>query len=669
MKKKQTVIAGVTRNLLTLLLLWLSLPATAQNFNALTWNQSLAYNSYLMRTVHTQYRQRDEAFQKALSSKASMQAYIDDCRQRYRSIIGDFPAKSDLNARTVSSFDYAGLRVETIVFESLPGRYVTANLYLPANLSGKIPAAIEFCGHGINGKFPDGTAPVLALNGIAVLVVDPIGQGERLQLIDEKGAALTRGATTEHTLLNAGLNLLGTSLAAQEFWDNHRALDYLLTRPDIDGDNIGVFGSSGGGTQTAYFIGLDDRIKVSAICSFFSQRERTFELQGASDGCQHVPCEGLEQLELADFALMSAPKPVLILSGKYDFVDLWGAQQGFAQIKKAYTVLDIPERADMLTVETGHGLGAEKRERLISWFQQWLGVSSFKDLKVFKDLKDLKDFEKFYCTPTYQVNTAFTDALNCMKENVQKYNALSEQRQLFLKKGKATVEKKVKELLGLTQASPLSIIPGQHDAGREYEQYKFQLIRDGEMPVPCVVIIPNSATAKSVVRLVLSKSGKNAFLSEFTNITAALTDGTILVAADLRGMGETADPAFYNDAKYWNFEYRNAMISLHTGKPILGQRVQDLLTILDFCSTQKELKGHSVQVRAEGIYGPAVVHAAFLDSRIASAEIGKSIRTWKTYLSDPMQHDMYSNVLYGVLNYYDLPDLIRLSGKSVRFND
>ena len=84
-----------------------------------------------------------------------------------------------------------------------------------------------------------------------VLVVDPIGQGERLQLIDREGKPLTRGATTEHTLLNAGFNLLGTSLAAQEYWDNHRALDYLLTRKDIDSERIGVYGSSGGKGQPA----------------------------------------------------------------------------------------------------------------------------------------------------------------------------------------------------------------------------------------------------------------------------------------------------------------------------------------------------------------------------------------------------------------------------------
>jgi cephalosporin-C deacetylase-like acetyl esterase len=640
----------------------------AQNtYNALPWNHAPAYNSYLMRTVHDQYQKRNEILNKAMTSKEAMQAYVDDCRKRYRSIMGEFPAKSELNVQVVSSFDYAGLHVENIIFESLPGRYVTANLYLPVNRTGKIPAALQLCGHGINGKASESPiGALLALNGIAVLVVDPIGQGERLQLLDEKGNALTRGATTEHTLLNAGLNLLGTSLAAQEFWDNHRALDYLLTRPEIDGGKIGVFGSSGGGTQTSYFIGLDERIRVAAICSFFSQRERTLELQGASDGCQHVPYEGRERLELTDFALMAAPNPVLILSGKYDFVDLWGAQQGFIQLKNAYAALGIPERTDMLTVETGHGLGFEKQQRLISWFRQWLVGKA--DVLV-PALPERIDMSRLYCTTTHQVNTTIAQSLETMDENLQKADVLETQRQAFQSKGKSVLKAKVRELLGLSAAAPLKIVPGQTLLGRDYTQYKFQLIREGEMPVPCVVIIPDKATGKSPVRLILQEAGKNAFLNEYTNLTAAISDGTILVAADLRGLGETIDPPFYNDAKYWNFEYRNAMISMHAGKPVMGQRVQDILSIIDFCSTQKELKGHPVQIRTNGICGPAVIHAAFLDDRVVSADINRSIRTWKNYLSDPLQYDMYSNVLYGVLNYYDLPDLVRISGKSIRFSD
>ena len=342
-------------------------------FKALPWSQSTAYNSYLMRDVHRQFASRQSAIQQAFTSPAGMQEYLEGCRERYKQIVGTFSEKENLNVQVVGKIQGTGYHIEKIIFESKPGRYVTAHLYMPENTTVPVPATLELCGHGLNGKGSSSHAAMLmASNGIAVLVVDPIGQGERLQLIDREGKPLTRGATTEHTLLNAGFNLLGTSLAAQEYWDNHRALDYLLTRKDIDPERIGVYGSSGGGTQTAYYIGLDPRVKVAAICSFFSTRERTMELQGPSDGCQHIPYEGREQLEVPDFALMMAPRPLLILSGKYDFVDLWGAQQGFAELQQCYKVLGVPEKVDMLTVETGHGLGVEKRQKLVSWFKRWL---------------------------------------------------------------------------------------------------------------------------------------------------------------------------------------------------------------------------------------------------------------------------------------------------------
>lgn len=646
-----------------------SMLSAQSEFKALPWSQSTAYNSYLMRDVHRQFADRQLAIHKAFTSLAGMREYLEGCRERYKQIAGDFPEKGNLNAQVVGKVQGTGYYIEKVIFESKPGRYVTAHLYMPENVLGPVPAALEFCGHGLNGKGPSSHAAILmAANGIAVLVVDPIGQGERLQLIDEEGKPLTRGATTEHTLLNAGFNLLGTSLAAQEYWDNHRALDYLLTRKDIDPDHIGVYGSSGGGTQTAYYIGLDPRVKVAAICSFFSTRERTMELQGPSDGCQHIPYEGREQLEVPDFALMMAPRPLLILSGKYDFVDLWGAQQGFAELQQCYKTLGVPGQVDMLTVETGHGLGAEKRQKLVSWFKRWLKDDKSPVKEAPQDRFQLADV---LCTAKGQVNTSIPGALSTMQENINQVDEWAPQRKAFLAKGKKTVRAKVLELLGLQDlpTHKIKIELTGHASMREYEQYKFQLIRDGEMPVPCILILPSRASADSPVELRLQEEGKGTYLSEYTNITAALTEGKILLLADLRGLGETADPAFYTDAKYWNREYRNAMISLHIGRPIMGQRVVDILTLLDFCSEHEFLKGHTIKVFANGVYGPAVIHAAYLDERINSAEITHSVKTWKDYVKNPMQWDMYSNVLYGVLKYYDLPDLIKLSNRPIRFAD
>lgn len=643
---------------------------SSQNeFRALSWKEGTAYNSYLMRAVHQQFAERKTIINKVFSSNEKMLQYIDDCRSRYHKIIGNFPEKSPLNAQITGKVQGVGFSIEKIIFESKLGRYVTANLYIPENVTTPVPAALELCGHGLNGKGPFSTsAALMAVNGIAVLVVDPIGQGERIQLIDEEGKTLTRGATTEHTLLNAGLNLLGTSPAAQEYWDNHRALDYLLTRNEIDPGQIGIYGSSGGGTQTTYYIGLDPRVKVAAICSFFSTRERTLELQGPSDGCQHIPYEGREQLEISDFTLMMAPRPLLILSGRYDFVDLWGAQQGYSELKKGYEALGVSERLDMLVVEDGHGMGKEKRERLVSWFKFWLK----KDKSPVKtELQESIQLSDIHCTTKGQVNISLPDAVSIMEENTFLMEEWASQRKIFLSKGEKIVQSKVLALLGLRgfPITKIKIEPTGYSLMREYEQYKFQIIREGEMPVPCILLLPSRATAESPIVLRLQEEGIAIFLSEYANISEAMAEGTILLLADLRGMGETTDPAFYSDTKYWNREYRNAMISMHIGRPIMGQRVVDVFTLLDFCSEHKLLNGHPIEVYADGIYGPAVIHAAYLDNRINSVKISLSMRTWKEFIENPMQRDMYSNVLYGVLKYYDLSDLVRLSKGRISYVD
>ena len=154
-------------------------------------------------------------------------------------------------------------------------------------------------------------------------------------------------------------------------------------------------------------------------------------------------------------------------------------------------------------------------------------------------------------------------------------------------------------------------------------------------------------------------------MSEYANFAAALTEGKILLLADLRGLGETTDPAFYTDAKYWNREYRNAMISMHIGRPIMGQRVVDILTLLDFCSEHELLKGHPVKVFANGIYGPAVIHAAYLDERINSVEITHSVKTWKEYIEKPMQWDM--SILNVLKAQQSAPAVDGIYGLSISF--
>jgi hypothetical protein len=627
-----------------------------------------AYNHYLMRYVHQQYADRENEISKAFLSKDAMIEYRDDCIRRYKKIIGNFPDKGILNAKIVGTSKHDGFRIERIIFESVPKRYVTANLYVPDG-EGPFPVAMEVCGHGLGGKIPAPQSAVLfALNKIAVLVVDPIGQGERIQYVDKNSQTLTRGSTTEHTLLNEGANLLGNNLAAYEYWDNHRAIDYLETRSDIDKSRIGVYGSSGGGTQTSYLVGLDDRVMVASVCSYFTKRERVLEEFGSSDGCQHIPYEGREHLEIADFVLMMAPKPVLIMSGLYDFVDYWGATQAFTELRNVYSALESPEKVSMFTIEDGHGMPKAKREALVTWFRKWMCGD---DTPVKENKEVSIPFTDLQCTTTGQVITSLADQISIPDYHISLSEQYDIQRNEFIKKGKSAVKDKVFELLGISfPKKKITVEQTGSVKSRNYDMIKFQITRPGQMPVPCVVIYPEDATKNSPVVIYLNESGKNEILTDEQTIGTFVNRNEILVAADLRGYGETADPISLNDTKYWNREYRNAMISMHIGKPIMGQRVIDIISLLDFAETDNLLKGHKVNIIANGSYGPAVVHAAFLDQRIDKADISRSVKSFNEYLKNPMQRDVYTNVLYGILKYYDLNNLIDLSGKNrIRFVD
>jgi hypothetical protein len=654
--------------LLCFLLVCASFTTRAQvNFTALAWKNNTAYNAYLLRVMHQQYADRLVEMNAALASPAAMRRYQQARKAGYERILGDLPARTPLNVRVVGTSAQAGFRVERIIFESAPHRYVTANLYLPEG-KGPFPATLSLAGHGPNGKIGDQRVGALfARHGIAVLAVDPVAQGERFQLVDDKGKDLTRGSTTEHTLLNAGANLVGTSVAAYEYWDNVRALDYLETRPDLDKSRLGCIGSSGGGTQATYLVALDMRIKAAVVCSYVSRRERVLELSGPSDGCQHIPGEGREHLEIGDFLALFAPKPLLIMSGYYDFVDYWGAVQTYDELRRVYHVFKADNQVKQFSIESGHGMPQPKREAAATWFRTWLCHDAAPVAE--SPLAPIPDKE-LLCTTTGQVATAFPDAETIPQATAALAQQYATQRASFGKQSPTASRQQVLATLGITlPQAPVQAEATGTATARSYSLRKYQLIRASQFPVPCVVLTPEKVTASSNVVLYLNAAGKEALLNDEATLNTYLNRGDILVLTDLRGMGETADPIELNDAKYWSKEYRNAMLSLHSGPSLLGQRVIDIQTLTDFIFSEKDLWGYPIHLVANGLYGPAAVHATFLNKQIRTAEVSRSLKSFTELVQKPMQYDAYSNVLYGVLKYYDLPDLVAKSGGRIRFVD
>ncbi|MBR1464573.1 MAG: acetylxylan esterase [Prevotella sp.] len=655
--------------------------AQATNWRALRFNQSNAFYSYLMEDMHRCYWQRQQELQQAVKSKTALQRYIADARQRMQQVIGELPERTPLQAQVTGTIQMEGFRVEKIVFQSTPGRYVTAHLYLSDGIKAPVPACIDMCGHGTTGKGRGSLLPArMALNGIAVMVVDPIAQGERLQLIDRQGNDLTRGVTTEHTLLNPAFELLGSSLAAQEFFDNSRAIDYLVSRPDIDAGHIGCYGFSGGGTQCAYLTALDRRVKASCVGLFFSSRERTIEKDGASDGCQQASGEGRARIEIADMALMNADRegkdfllrPFLILDGKYDFVDHWGALRGFDELKQCYELQGIGDRLDQYYAEDGHAMPEDIQQRMLSFFHKWLANGSTPPAAMLTSPSPsvlTPMFNDFLCTARGQVNLQYPDAKSTMQLTAEKMDRQKPAREQFCKANLKDIRRQLMQLLGIQQFNDrIEIIPTGKSPGRGYEEYRFQVNCEGEMPVACVVLVPETATSESAVEIHLHQNGKAWYLNDLMRRDFS-TDGTIIVAADVRGVGEMEDPYLYNLTKYWNREYRCAAAALHIDRPLIGQRVCDVRTLLNFCNAHELLNGRPLRIVADGLFGPVVMHAAVLDERIQGASLTATLKTWRSYVESPMQRDMLSNVVPGALQYYDLPDLLTLCKGRVRITD
>ena len=635
------------------------------DYQALRFRQPLAFYQYMMRDLHSQTTVRDSTFAEAVSSFNGMERYVADVRHRMEDLLGPLPERLPMKSETIDTIQGDGFVVEKIIYKAAPGRYVTAHLYRPEKVEGRIPACVEMPGHSAAGKGNGSSqAALMARNGIAVIVVDPLGQGERMQLIDKKGNNLTRGATTEHTLLNVPYLLLGNSLAGQQFYDNSRAIDYLLTREDIDPERIGCYGFSGGGTMASYLVALDDRIKCACIGLFFSSRLRTLELIGPSDGCQQMPFEGFSQIEGADMILAMAPRPVIILDGKYDFVDHWGALRGFEELHKAYTTLGHPERVAQYYAEDGHATPPDMQQNLIDWFRRWLleDVSAAENGSSWRG-KDM------LCTNSGQVNMEFIDSQTTMQAYLAEMDSLENVRKEFCSQSLDDIQSGIRSLLRLsTNKSPLEIVATGNRDLRGFSEYRYQLNREGEFPLPVIVRFPNRVSENSAVEIRISDRGKAELLTE-TDRTDAVSDGTILIWADLRGIGETADPEALNLLKYWNKEYRTASLAMHIGRPLPGQRVEDVLTLLDFCDADQRLKNKPIRIVTEGSCGPVAAHATVLDSRIDQTTLLRSLRSWRSYLENPMQYDMLSNVVPGVLRYYDLPDLIRLGGGRINYGD
>ncbi len=638
------------------------------------------FHTYLIEEVEKQSSQRKEDVAAALQSKELLEARQEMLRSNYRMLLGDLPEKTDLNDTILGTISKSGYKIERLYFESLPNHHVTANFYYPNNSSGPYPTVLVTCGHYDEAKAADlyqRLCILFATNDIAALIVDPICQGERNQIIDTKDTTdlyyYNESGTKAHTRLDVGSNLVGTSVVAYELWDNHRAIDYLYTRTDIvDTSKIGLTASSGGGAQATYLAAFDNRIKVAAVNSFIMNEPTLYKTIGPQTGSQNLSYEGEYSIDHPDYITMFAPKPFMILSATQDFFDIEGTYETLEEVEKVYDTLGVPNKIGFFEYNDEHGYSQPKREVAVKWFRTWF----YNDTTSISEPSDLDVCEDYDLSVTTegQVFLEFDDEAVVEKINYSYATKMASDRADFWQNQTTdSCLQKVKELIKLDEdyATPTATITGTVERDG-YSIEKIKLTSDNLTPITGLLFIPDGVTSNASAVLYVDGRGKDYEAEEGDIIEKIYVDsGKIVFSIDVRGFGETKDDESLNESKHGNIEHRNAVISNYIGKTLIGQRVEDIMKAVDYLNTRSEINSDSISIVGIDRAGTAVLHAAALDERINDVVIRQWTDTsWVTIVEQPTVKNNMTHVVQSALKYYDLPDLINaISPRSVKYSE
>jgi len=600
-----------------------------------------------------------DARRKAVEALDTPEKIIQRQKKQYADWVaanGLFPERSSLNPRTVGTIDSGDYRIEKVLYESRPNHHVTANLYVPKEGKPPYPGVLVPCGHSKNGKASGAYQSIsilLAKHGFVVLCYDPIGQGERCQLLDEKGKPRLWG-TTEHTLTDIGARLCGWGAATYRIWDGVRSIDYLVSRPEVDAERIGCTGNSGGGTMTSYLMITDKRIYAAAPSCYITSLERLFATIGPQDGEQNVTAQVALGIEHADYLTMRAPKPTLVLAATYDFFDITGTWTSFREAKRLYGILGHGERVNLFEGRAKHGFNQPQRQAALRWMRRWL--QGIDDAPVEGELAVRKD-EELQVSESGQI-VHDLKGVTVWDLSLARAKALAPEREAFWREGpKAKCLAEVRRMAGIRKMTERPAVKAVGSLEREAVRIEKLIIeRPGEVPVPALLFLPKTDKKKVPAVLYVDSRGKGADAAPGGAIEQIVAGGSAVLAIDARGWGETAPT---KPKRYWHNEYPVSYLGIHLGRPLLGQRVEDVLAALDVLAARKEINPESIGIVGVEGGGPVALHAAALDERFKAVTTERSIDSWMDVVATPMCKNQLNGIVPAALTRYDLPDLVR----------
>jgi dienelactone hydrolase len=526
--------------------------------------------------------------------------------------MGPVPEKAcPLEARVVGTLERTGYRIEKVVFQSRPDVWVTASAYVPAG-RGKRPAVLVVHGHWAGARRdPVVQARCLGLVhlGFFVLAVDAFSAGER-----HPAGAGYHGALLGGTLWPAGHTLLGLQV-----YDNRRAVDYLVARPEVDAGRLGITGASGGGNQSMYAGALDERLQaVVPVCSVGTYQAY---LRAACCVCEVLP-GALRFTEEGEVLGLVAPRALLVINATRDAFQfsVGEARKSLARARAVYKLHGVAEKLRHDTFESPHAYNQAMREAMYGWMTRWLKREG-KGSPIPEPKHVLEKADDLACYPGGRRPAAFLFPPTFAAREAQRLLAPFADRKLDHKEAwearAATTRAELGKVLGeMPERAERPV--GKFGAGETKDGVStnpLTLLPEPGLPLPALVRF-KKAVGKVPAVVLLHLDGKAEALKH--PLAAALVDkGWAVYAPDLRATGPTR-PA--GDAIRAAPDHNSAQHALWVGRPLLGQWLVDVRCLLDFLAAQPGLLRDRLAVVGLGQAGlVALVAAGLLGERVSSA--------------------------------------------------
>ncbi|MFL5340559.1 MAG: alpha/beta hydrolase family protein [Gemmataceae bacterium] len=339
-----------------------------------------------------------QRFMDGATTRAEWEAKRDRLKREYFDMLGlwPLPEKTPLQATLTGKLERGDVVIEKLHFQSKLGLYVTGNLYRPKNAEGKLPTILYVCGHSNKGRDGNKTAfqdhgMWFASNGYVCLIIDTLQLGE----VPGK----------HHGTYNLGRwwwQALGYTPAGVECWNGIRAIDYLLTRPDVDPQRIGVTGISGGGAATIWIAAADERVKVAVPVSGMSDLESYVSNKIINGHCDCMLMVNTYKWEWTTIAALIAPRAMLFANSDNDPIfPMDGNRRIIERLRKAYAVYEKPDLIEEYVSQGGHAYRPDLRLAIFKFINKHLKNDTGPvkdadfppiagaDLRVFREDKDV----------------------------------------------------------------------------------------------------------------------------------------------------------------------------------------------------------------------------------------------------------------------------------------